>query len=78
MTELKSLLLSMPFDERECFAAQCGTSIGYLNKAMSKKQKLGPILCVRIEKFSQGKVTRKQLRKDDWQEIWPELLTTKA
>ncbi len=29
-------------------------------------------MCVQIEKMTEGKVTRKQLR-EDWKEIWPEL-----
>ena len=30
--------------------------------------------CVRIEKLTQGLVTRQDLRPDDWQDIWPELV----
>ncbi len=30
-------------------------------------------LCVKIEQDTEGKFTRKQLRPDDWQLIWPEL-----
>lgn len=29
--------------------------------------------CPRIERVTQGVVARKQLRPDDWQDIWPEL-----
>ena len=29
--------------------------------------------CVKIEQLTDGKVTRKELRPDDWQMIWPEL-----
>ena len=32
--------------------------------------------CVPIERATNGAVTRKDLRPDDWQEIWPELATT--
>ena len=28
-----------------------------------------------IERFTNGEVTRKELRPDDWHEIWPELAT---
>ena len=31
--------------------------------------------CVPIERATLGKVTRKDLRPDDWHEIWPELAT---
>lgn len=29
--------------------------------------------CVQIEELTQGLVTRRDLRPDDWAEIWPEL-----
>lgn len=32
--------------------------------------------CVPIERATNGVVTRKDLRPDDWHEIWPELATT--
>jgi DNA-binding transcriptional regulator YdaS (Cro superfamily) len=32
--------------------------------------------CYAIERATNGAVTRKDLRPDDWQEIWPELATT--
>lgn len=32
--------------------------------------------CVRIEQLTEGQVTRRDLRPDDWHEIWPELLAT--
>ena len=30
--------------------------------------------CVQLERFTKGEVTRKELRPDDWHEIWPDLL----
>ena len=30
--------------------------------------------CVQIEQSTNGAVTRKDLRPDDWREIWPELI----
>lgn len=30
--------------------------------------------CVRIEQVTEGQVTRKDLRPDDWHLIWPELI----
>lgn len=32
--------------------------------------------CYAIERTTAGAVTRKDLRPDDWHEIWPELATT--
>lgn len=33
----------------------------------------GPIYCHAIERVTSGLVTRRDLRPDDWQKIWPEL-----
>lgn len=33
----------------------------------------GPIYCQAIERATLGQVTRKDLRPNDWQQIWPEL-----
>lgn len=34
--------------------------------------------CTAIERATCGQVTRRDLRPDDWQEIWPELATPPA
>lgn len=40
---------------------------GYANR------KPGPVYCHRIEVATEGAVTRRDLRPDDWRAIWPEL-----
>ncbi|MDU7377883.1 MAG: YdaS family helix-turn-helix protein [Enterobacteriaceae bacterium] len=74
MNELRLYLNSLSPDEQRDFANQCGTSIGYLRKALSKNHELGAALCVLIEKASSGAVTRKHLHPGDWTSIWPELM----
>lgn len=37
-----------------------------------------PANCVAIERATVGKVSRKDLRPDDWREIWPELADAPA
>lgn len=37
-----------------------------------------PKQCVRIEALTNGQVSRRDLRPDDWQDIWPELATKEA
>lgn len=59
--------------ERARFFALVTTSEGYLRKACSVGQRLGPTLCVSIERATNGAVTRRDLRPDDWARIWPEL-----
>nr|WP_250145900.1 YdaS family helix-turn-helix protein [Escherichia coli] len=76
MEELRIFLNSLSSDEQRMFACECGTSIGYLRKALSKGQVLGASLCVLIERASNGEVTRQQLRPFDWMNIWPELEDT--
>ncbi|ALX77773.1 helix-turn-helix domain-containing protein [Cronobacter malonaticus] len=77
MEELRKYLNSLSLDEQRKFAADCGTTIGYMRKALSRNHDLGAALCVLIEKASNGAVTRKDLHPSDWVSIWPEL-TEKA
>ena len=73
MNTLIEYLNSIPIGKRDAFASKCGTSVGYLRKVCSTKQRIGPELCVAIERATNGAVTRRDLRPDDWQDIWPEL-----
>lgn len=73
MNELRLYLNSLSQEEQKAFASECGTTIGYLRKALSKNHELGAALCVLIEKASSGEVTRKHLHPADWNSIWPEL-----
>lgn len=49
MNELRSYLNSLSLDEQRDFSCRCGTSVGYLRKAISKNQVLGAALSVLIE-----------------------------
>ncbi|PVD44558.1 Cro/Cl family transcriptional regulator [Serratia liquefaciens] len=73
METLRNYLNAMSIGMQREFAVNCGTSVEYLRKAISKKQKLGPALSVLIEINSKGVVDRKELHPDDWGKIWPEL-----
>lgn len=73
MDELLIYLNSLSKDEQDVFAKRCGTSVGYLRKACSKKQRIGAELCVAIERESGGAITRKTLRPLDWMLSWPEI-----
>ncbi|OVE46711.1 hypothetical protein CBW21_17595 [Chromobacterium violaceum] len=70
--DLRTHLNHMDRGEQADFANRCGTTIGYLRKALSTGQLIGPAICVSIERESLGAVTRKELR-HDWKMIWPEL-----
>lgn len=68
MHPLLEFLNSLPAAQRDEFAARCGTSVGYLRKAISSRQTLGEALCINIERESVGKVRCEQLRPKgvDW------------
>lgn len=72
MNELRAFLNSLTLEQQRTFAAQCGTTIAYLRKAISRNSTLGTEICVRVEQESGNVVTRKHLV-PNWQERWPEL-----
>ncbi|MCZ4328516.1 Cro/CI family transcriptional regulator [Castellaniella denitrificans] len=51
------------------------TAVTVSDWAMSKRP-VPIIRCVEIEELTGGAVTRKQLRPDDWWQIWPDLRGT--
>ena len=70
MQKLAAYINGLPFEQRKAFAGRCETSIGYLRKAVSLRQRLGIELCARIEVASGGEVTGAYLRPDaDWEAI---------
>lgn len=73
MEKLRAYLNTLSTDQQKSFAEDCGTTIGYLRKAISQNELVKPITCVRIEQNSSGAVTRHDLHPDDWHLIWPEL-----
>lgn len=74
--KLLTYLNALSKEDRPFFCQQIGTTERYIRRAESGNQKLGAKTCVKIEQVTMGYVTRKDLRPDDWYEIWPELLTT--
>lgn len=73
METLREYINTLSIDKQREFSIKCETSLEYLRKAISKKQKLGAALSVALEKNSGGYVSRKDLHPDDWKKIWPEL-----
>ena len=67
MDKLRSYINSLSAEARDDFARRCGTSIGYMRKAISVDQKFGAELCVLIERESRRAVHCEDLRPDvDW------------
>lgn len=77
MDKLKKYINGLSREEQDQFAALCGTTIGYLRRAMSGGVQFEPERCADIEKASGGAVTRKDLRPNDWHRIWLELTEPK-
>lgn len=48
-------------------------SVSYMSQMVSGSTSISEERCVLIEKFTDGKVSRKDLR-DNWSAIWPELV----
>lgn len=61
--------------ERLEIAGKVGVAEQYLYQVFTGRKTPSAELCVAIEQATNGKVTRKELRPDDWQAIWPELTT---
>jgi DNA-binding transcriptional regulator YdaS (Cro superfamily) len=55
------------------FAKSIEVSPGMLNQWLSGHRPIAPAKCVLIEQHTGGQVTRKELRPDDWKQLWPEL-----
>ncbi|KAF3997513.1 transcriptional regulator [Glaciimonas immobilis] len=67
MEKLLKHLNSLSKVGRIQFATACGTTEGYLRKAVSIGQRLNPELCINIERESRGEVRCESLLPDvDW------------
>lgn len=67
MITLRTYINSLPTDAQRAFAERCGTSVGYLRKAISVGQPIRESLCINIERESAAKVRCEDLRPDvDW------------
>lgn len=68
MEKLQDYLNGMAPPSQIEFATRCGTTIGYLRKAISTRQRLSEGLCLRIRAESAGVVQPADLLPDvDWQ-----------
>lgn len=77
MRTLRTYLNSLSVSDQTAFAGRCGTTLGYLRKAISARQKIGAELVVAIERESLGEVTCEELRPDvDWPVIRGKVATS--
>lgn len=54
-------------------AEKIGVGSNYLNQIVNGRRPLPIKYCAKIELATDGQVSRRDLRPDDWHEIWPEL-----
>jgi DNA-binding transcriptional regulator YdaS (Cro superfamily) len=67
MDELREYLKSLGPAEQAEYAERCGTTIGYLRKALCTEPKLGESLAIALDRESNGAVPCEKLRPDvDW------------
>jgi len=64
METLRAYLATLSPDDQSAFAIRCGTTIGYLRKALSTKPRLDGALVRRLNEESGGVVDRIDLRPD--------------
>jgi DNA-binding transcriptional regulator YdaS (Cro superfamily) len=59
---------------RILFLARCiGVPASFMSKMAAGIKPVPVERCVPIERATEGAVTRRDLRPDDWHDIWPEL-----
>ena len=64
METLRAYLATLSPEEQSGYAIRCGTTIGYLRKALSTKPRLDGALVRRLDEESEGSVSRIDLRPD--------------
>lgn len=74
--QLRTYLTELTPDARARLAEACGTTVGHLLNCGYGQRQPNPALCVAIEKHTHAAITRQDMR-DDWKEIWPELVLEK-
>ncbi len=73
MDKLLKYFNSLSEELRDVFLSRAGLTENYLRSACSRNVLFRSARCTKIERATNGQVTRKDLRPDDWHLIWPEL-----
>lgn len=61
--------------ERIAFAQAIGTTQGHLRNMAYGQRSISPLYARRIERESDGRVTRQEMLPDSWEEIWGDPIT---
>ncbi|AKP34690.1 MULTISPECIES: transcriptional regulator [Yersinia] len=73
--ELKEYIDRLERGGAKKLASEINVSSSYLSQMSSGQSPISPARCVEIEVATGGVVSRQDLRPNDWQKIWPELVT---
>ncbi|OXJ16312.1 transcriptional regulator [Burkholderia sp. HI2500] len=76
--DLKTYLSSLERGGASKLADEIGVSASFLSQMASGASSISPARCVLIEKATGAAVSRRDLRPDDWQDIWPELVANQS
>ena len=71
--DLRTFLFSLPTEEREGFAVRVGTTAKHLTNVAYGYRPCAPDVAVSIERETKCAVTRRDLRPNDCEAIWPDL-----
>lgn len=67
METLRTYLNSLSRDEQDEYAVRSGTTVGYLRKALSTKEKIAESTAIALDRESGGEVPVEDVRPDvDW------------
>lgn len=70
---LKQYIDDLPRGGASALAEAIEVPPSFLSQMASGKASVNPTYAVKIEQVTNGRVTRKDLRPNDWHLIWPEL-----
>jgi DNA-binding transcriptional regulator YdaS (Cro superfamily) len=74
--DLKTFIATSELGTSKKLAESLGVSKSMMSQMVSGKAPISIERCVEIEVATDGVVSRKDLRPDDWPRIWPELRDT--
>ena len=75
--DFKTYFFNLTPEQRTAFAESVGTSRKHLQNVAYGYKPLNPMVCSAIETVTRKKVTRRDLRPNDFHLIWPELAKRK-
>lgn len=76
--DLRTYISTSELGTSKTLAESLGVSKSFMSQMISGKAPISIERCVEIEEATSGVVTRKDLRPNDWQKIWPELRATQT